>query len=57
MVNDLYYECIEFLVSKKDYCKIEQKNNICIDVFFYENELTYPVMYQIKKLKFVWICY
>ena len=57
MVNDLYYECIEFLVSKKDYCKIEQKNNICIDVFFYENELTYPVMYQIKKLKFVWIYY
>ena len=53
MVNDLYYECIEFLVSKKGYCKTEQKNNICIDVFFYENELTYPVIYQIKKLKFV----
>ena len=43
MVNDRDYECIEFPVSKEDYCKIEQKNNISINVFCYENELTYPV--------------
>ena len=43
MVNDLDYEGIEFLVSEKDYSMIEQKNNTCINVFCYENELTYPV--------------
>ena len=30
-------------VSKKDYCKNDQKKNICINVFSYENDLTYPV--------------
>ena len=43
MVNDLDYEGIKFPVSKKDYCRIERQNNICINVFFYENNLTYPV--------------
>ena len=43
MVNDLDYEGIEFPVCKKDYCKIEQKNNICINVFRFENNLVYPV--------------
>ena len=43
MTNDLDYEGIEFPFSKKDYCKIERQNNICINVFCYENGLTYPV--------------
>ena len=43
MINDLDYEGIKFPVSKKDYCKIESKNNICINLFCYENGLTYPV--------------
>ena len=43
MINDLNYEGTKFPVSKKDYCKIERQNNICISVFCYENELTYPV--------------
>ena len=43
MINDLDCERIEFPVSKKDYCKIERKKNICIIVFCYENNLTYPV--------------
>ena len=43
MFNDLDYKGIEFSVSKRDYCKIEQKNNICINVFCYENYLAYPV--------------
>ena len=43
MVSDLDYEVIHFPASKRDYCKIEQKNNIFINVFCYENELTYPV--------------
>ena len=43
MINDLDYEGIKFLVSKKDYCRIERQNNICINVFCYENNLTFPV--------------
>ena len=43
MVNDLDYEGITFPVSKKDIVKIERQNNICINVFCYENGLTYPV--------------
>ena len=43
MTNDLDYKDIQFPVSKKDYSKIEQKNNICINVFYYEIDLVYPV--------------
>ena len=49
MFYDLDYEGIEFPVSKKDYSKIEQKNDICINVICYENELTYPVYVSYKK--------
>ena len=37
MINDLDYEGIKFPVSKTDYCRIERQNNICINVFCYEN--------------------
>ena len=50
MVNDLDYEFIEFPVSKKDYCNIEQKN-ICINVFCYENNLVYSVYISDQKFK------
>ena len=43
MVNDLDYEGIKFHVSKKDFSKIEKKNNICINIFCYGNNLVYPV--------------
>ena len=43
MVSDLDYEGIENSASKKDFGKIEKKNNICINVFCYENNLVYPV--------------
>ena len=43
MANDLDYKNIKFPVSKKNYKKIEQKNNFCINVFCYENNLTDPV--------------
>ena len=33
MINDLDYESIKFPVSKRDYCKIELKNSICINAF------------------------
>ena len=43
IINDLNYEGIKFPVSKKDYCKIERQNNVCINAFCYENGSTYPV--------------
>ena len=51
MVNNRDYEAIKFPVSKKDYCKIEQKNNICINIFCYENGLTYPVYVSDQKFR------
>ena len=43
MINDLDYKGIEFTISKKDFHKIEVKNEIYISVFCYENKLTYPI--------------
>ena len=43
MINDLDYEGIKFPVSKKDCWRFERQNNICINLFSYENNLTYPV--------------
>ena len=43
MINDLDYEGIKFPVCKRNFTKIEQKNNMYINVFCYEHELTYPV--------------
>ena len=34
-----------------DYCRIERKNNICINVFCYENGLTYPVYISDQKFE------
>ena len=51
MINDLDYEGIKFPVSKKDYCRIERQYNICINVFCYENNLTYPVYVSDQKFE------
>ena len=51
MVSDLDYEGIKFPVSKNDYSKIEQKNNICINAFCYENNLIYPVYVSNEKFE------
>ena len=40
---NLHYKDINVPVSKKDYSKIEKKNNVCINVFCYENDLVDPV--------------
>ena len=50
MANNLDYKDIKFPVSKKDYKKIEKNNNICINVFCYDNDLVYPL--HISKQKF-----
>ena len=51
MINDLNYKGIEFPVSKKNFSKIEIKNKICINVFYYENKLTYPIYVSDQKFK------
>ena len=57
IAEKLEYDGIEFPVQEKDVSKIEVKNNICINVFDYENELVFSIMFQIKNLKTLWICY
>ena len=51
MVNDLDYKGVKFPVSKKDYCKIEQQNNICINAFCYKYNLAYPVHVSSKQIE------
>ena len=51
MINDLDYEGIKFPISKKGIKKIERQNNICINVFFYENNLTYSVYVSHQKFE------
>ena len=42
-ISNLDYDGIEFPVQEKDFNKIEVKNNICISVFGYEDELVFPI--------------
>ena len=50
MVNELNYDGITFLVTQKQYNKIETQNSIRINVFRYEKEQPFPVL--ISKEKF-----
>ena len=38
-------------MKEKDFNKIEVKNNICINVFGYENELVFPIYFSDQKLE------
>ena len=51
LVNDLDYKGIKFLVSEEEFDKIEMKNNICINVFCYENKLTFPIYISDQKFE------
>ena len=51
LINYLDYEGITFPVSKKVIEKIEKKNNIWINVFCYEGNLTYPVYVSDQKFE------
>ena len=50
LVSKLNYERINFPVSKKDYCKIEVQNKICIYVFCYKNKVVYRVYLSDQKI-------
>ena len=52
LAKNLDYDEIEFLVREKDFSKIETKNNICINVFCYENSLTFPIYFSNQKFKY-----
>ena len=51
LVNDLDYDGIEFPVQEKDFSKIEVQNNICVNVFGYENELVFPIYVSDQKFE------
>ena len=41
LLNNLNYDGIEFPVQENDFSKVEAKISICINVFCYENKLTF----------------
>ena len=51
----LDYDGIEFPVQEKDFIMIKTRN-ICINVFGYENRLTFPIYVSEEKLMTRWIC-
>ena len=51
LVNSFNYDGIEFPVREKGFSKIEKKNNICINVFCYENKLTFPIYVSDQKFE------
>ena len=51
IAEELNYDGIEFPVQEKDFNKIEVKNNICINVFGYENELVFPIYVSDQKFE------
>ena len=42
---------MEFPVQENNFSKIEVKNNICINVFVYENGLVFPIYVSDEKFK------
>ena len=48
---NLNYDRIEFPVKEKDFKKIEVQNNICINMFGYENELVFPIYVSDQKFE------
>ena len=50
IAEELTYDGIAFPVQEKDFNKIEIKNNICINVFGYENKLVFPIYISDQKI-------
>ena len=51
LVNDLEYKKIKFPASKEHFNRIDTKNNIYINVFCYENKLTFPMYISDQKFE------
>ena len=51
LVTELDDDDVDFPVQEKDFSKIERRNNICINVFCYENRLTFPIYVSDQKFE------
>ena len=51
IAEELNYDGTEFPVQEKDFNKIEIKNDICINVFGYENKLVFPIYISDQKFE------
>ena len=51
IAEKLDYDGIEFPVREKDFDKTQVKDNICINVFGYENGLVFPIFVSNKKFE------
>ena len=51
IAEKLDYDRIEFPVQEKDFNKIEVKNNICINMFSYEDGLAFPIYVSDQKFE------
>ena len=49
--EELKYDGIDFPVQEKDFNNFEVKNNICINVFGYENKLVFPIYISDQKFE------
>ena len=49
LANDFDYG-INFPVDQEDFSKIEKKNNICINVYCFENKLVFPIHISDQKI-------
>ena len=43
LVNNLHYNVVDFSVREKTFSRTEKKNNICINIFCFENKLTFKI--------------
>ena len=50
-IGNLDYDGIKFPVQEKDFSKTEVKNNVCINVFGYEDELVFPIYISHEKFE------
>ena len=51
ITEKLDYDGIEFPLKEKDFDKIKIKNNICINLFGYENGLVFPIYVSVQKFE------
>ena len=51
IAEELNYDGIEFPIHENDFNKIEIKNNICINVFGYDNRLVFPIYISDQKFE------
>ena len=51
LVKNLNYERIKFVMSEKDFSKIEMKSSICINIFCNEDKLTFRIYISDQKFE------